>query len=180
MLDGVGGQRQAPAALPAGKTRYALYRRLGGLQAQSGRVRKIKPKTGFDPRTVYPVASRYTDWAIPVHLLTGFPTQRSQYPNLPTYHSRFLGWKLTVTFMTDGFDPTVTEANNRSTGCTENVRLQGKKKKVKAVCGYYSTAALRHIVLLPEWVPSFISRGAAHTKRRERPLLAKEGTVPGI
>ena len=44
----------------------------------------------------------------------------------------------------------------------------------------YTTAALRHIVLLPEWVPSFISRGAAHTKRRERPLLAKEGTIPGI
>jgi hypothetical protein len=39
---------------------------------------------------------------------------------------------------------------------------------------------LRHIVLLPERVPSFISRGAAHTKRRERPLLAKEGTIPGI
>ena len=55
-----------------------------------------------------------------------------------------------------------------------------KKVKVKAVCGSYSTAALRHIVLLPEWVPSFISRGAAHTKRRERPLLAKEGTTSGI
>ena len=54
------------------------------------------------------------------------------------------------------------------------------KVKVKAVCGSYSTAALRHIVLLPEWVPSFIRRGAAHTKRRERPLLAKEGTTPGI
>jgi hypothetical protein len=35
----------------------------------------------------------------------------------------------------------------------------------------------RRIVLLPERVPSFISRGAAHTKRRERPLLAKEGTI---
>ena len=55
-----------------------------------------------------------------------------------------------------------------------------KKVKVKAVCGSYSTDALRHIVLLPEWVPSFISRDAAHTKRRERPLLAKEGTIPGI
>ena len=54
------------------------------------------------------------------------------------------------------------------------------KVKVKAVCGSYSTAALRHNVLLPELVPSFISRGAAHTKRRERPLLAKEGTIPGI
>ena len=52
--------------------------------------------------------------------------------------------------------------------------------EVKAVYGPYSTAALRHIVLLPEWVPSFIFRGAVHTKRRERPLLAKEGTIPGI
>ena len=54
------------------------------------------------------------------------------------------------------------------------------KLKLKAVCGTYSTAALRRILLLPEWVPSFISRGAAQTKRRERPLLAKEGTIPGI
>ena len=30
-LEGVGGQRHAPAALPPGKTRYPLYRRLGGL-----------------------------------------------------------------------------------------------------------------------------------------------------
>ena len=28
-LDGVGGQRHAPAALPPGRTRDALYRRLG-------------------------------------------------------------------------------------------------------------------------------------------------------
>ena len=54
------------------------------------------------------------------------------------------------------------------------------KVKLKAVCGSYSTAALRHIVLLLERVSSFISRGSAHTKWRERPLLAKEGTIPGI
>ena len=29
-LDGVGGQRHAPAALPPGKTQYPLYRRLDG------------------------------------------------------------------------------------------------------------------------------------------------------
>jgi hypothetical protein len=45
-----------------GKTRYPLYRRLGGLQGRSGQVRKISPPPGFDPRTVQPVASRYTDW----------------------------------------------------------------------------------------------------------------------
>ena len=57
-LDGVGGQRHAPAALPPGKTRYQLYRRLGGPQGRSGQVRKISPPQGFDPRTVLPVASR--------------------------------------------------------------------------------------------------------------------------
>ena len=62
---GVGGQHHAPAALLPVKTRYPLYRRLGGLRGRSGRVRKISPPPGFDPRTVQPVASRYTDWAIP-------------------------------------------------------------------------------------------------------------------
>jgi hypothetical protein len=64
---GVGGQRHAPTALPPGKTRYPLYRRLGGPQDRSGRVRKSSPPPGFDPRTVQPVTSRYTDWAIPAH-----------------------------------------------------------------------------------------------------------------
>ena len=63
-LDGVGGQCYAPAALPPGKTRHPLYRRLGGPQGRSGKVRKFSPSPGFDPRTVRPVASRYTDWAI--------------------------------------------------------------------------------------------------------------------
>ena len=63
-IDGVGGQPHAPAALSPGKTRYPLYRRLGGPQGRSGRVRKISTSLGFDPRTVQPVASRYTDWAI--------------------------------------------------------------------------------------------------------------------
>jgi len=60
-LDGVGGQRHAPAALPPTKTQYPLYRRLGGPQGRSGQVRKISPPPGFDPRTIQPVASRYTD-----------------------------------------------------------------------------------------------------------------------
>jgi hypothetical protein len=52
---------------PRKETRYPLYRRLGGPQAGSGRVRKISPPPEFDPRTVQPVASRYTDYAIPAH-----------------------------------------------------------------------------------------------------------------
>jgi len=35
---GVGGQSHAPAALPPGKTRYPLYKRLGGPQGLSGQV----------------------------------------------------------------------------------------------------------------------------------------------
>ena len=46
-LGGVGGQRHAPAALPPGKTLYPLYRRLGGPESQSGRVRKISPASGI-------------------------------------------------------------------------------------------------------------------------------------
>jgi hypothetical protein len=64
----VGGQHHAPAALPPGKTRYPLYRKLGRPQGRSGRMRKISPPQGFDPRTAQPVASRYTDYAIPAPL----------------------------------------------------------------------------------------------------------------
>ena len=48
---GVGGQCHAPA----GKTRYPFYRRLGGSQGRSERVRKVSPPPGFDPRTVQSV-----------------------------------------------------------------------------------------------------------------------------
>ena len=64
---GVGSQRHAPADLPPGKTRYPLYRWLGGPQGLYRRVWKISPPPGFDPRTDQLVASRYTDWATPVH-----------------------------------------------------------------------------------------------------------------
>jgi len=55
-LNEVGSQSHVPAALPPGKTPYPLYRRLGGPQ---GRSRSPPPM--FDPRTVQPVASRYTE-----------------------------------------------------------------------------------------------------------------------
>jgi hypothetical protein len=53
----VGGQRHAPTALPPGMTRYPFYRGLGRPQGRSGRVLKILPPPGFEPRTVQPVAS---------------------------------------------------------------------------------------------------------------------------
>ena len=68
-LDGVGGQRHTPAALPPGRTLYPLYRRLVRPQGVSGRMRKTSHPTRFDPQTVQPIASRYTDYAIPAHHL---------------------------------------------------------------------------------------------------------------
>ena len=64
-LDGLVGHRRTPAALTPRKTRYLLYRLLGGPQGWSGQIRKISPPTRFAPRTAQPVGSRYTDWANP-------------------------------------------------------------------------------------------------------------------
>ena len=67
---GVDGQRHPPATLPPGKRPGTHY--TGGWvgsQSRSGRVRKISPPPGFDTRTVQPVASRYTGYAIPAPLL---------------------------------------------------------------------------------------------------------------
>jgi hypothetical protein len=48
VLDGgVGGQCHALAALLPGRTRYPMYRMLGGPQGQSGWVQKILAPTGF-------------------------------------------------------------------------------------------------------------------------------------
>jgi hypothetical protein len=58
----VGGKRYDQTNLtPEEKTRYPLYGKLGGPQGQCGQVRKISPPLGLDPRTVQPIASRYTD-----------------------------------------------------------------------------------------------------------------------
>jgi hypothetical protein len=64
---GVGGQCHASAELQPAKTRYPLYRKLDGPQGRYGRVWKISPPPGFDPRTVQPVASCYTDCAVQTH-----------------------------------------------------------------------------------------------------------------
>ena len=60
---GEGSASRLGHSLPPGKTRYPLYRRLGGPQGRSGQVQKISPPPGFDPRTVQPVYSRYTNYA---------------------------------------------------------------------------------------------------------------------
>jgi len=64
----VGGQRQASAALPPGKTTCPFYIWLGWSQDRSARVRNISPPHQDSiPPNVQPVPSRYTDCAIPTH-----------------------------------------------------------------------------------------------------------------
>jgi hypothetical protein len=58
---GEGSASRPGRSLPPGETRYPMSRRLGGPQGRSGQVRKISPPPGFDPRTVQPIASHYTD-----------------------------------------------------------------------------------------------------------------------
>jgi len=74
-LEGGEGSASCPGhTLPQGKTRYPFYRRLGGPQGWSGQVWKISPPPGFDPWTIQPVGSRYTDYATwPLQLNVTFP-----------------------------------------------------------------------------------------------------------
>jgi hypothetical protein len=52
-----------PGHFTSGKeSQYPLYRRLGGPQGRSGRVRKISFPPGFDSQTIQPVAGRFTDY----------------------------------------------------------------------------------------------------------------------
>jgi hypothetical protein len=48
--------------LPPEKSRDALYRKMDGPQGRSGRAENLAPPV-FDPRTVHPAVSRYTDYA---------------------------------------------------------------------------------------------------------------------
>jgi hypothetical protein len=57
-LDGVGGQRHAPAVLPPGK-RPGTSSRLGSKAFLNG-CGKSRTPPRFDPRTVQPVESRFT------------------------------------------------------------------------------------------------------------------------
>jgi hypothetical protein len=60
---------------------------LGGFQCRSVHMRKMSPSPGSDPRTVQPVASPYTDWAIPVPQA---PPKRREYlvVNMQSYPGR--------------------------------------------------------------------------------------------
>ena len=89
---GEGSASRPGRSLSPGKTRYSLYRRLGGPQGRSGQVRKISPSPGFDPRTVQPVASLYTDWAIRPTVQSG-RLRNIRWHLLGTFQS-WRGWTL--------------------------------------------------------------------------------------
>jgi hypothetical protein len=55
------GRGDDPLALPQETDPYAICRRLDEHKGRSGWMRKISPSPGFDPRTVQPVACRYTE-----------------------------------------------------------------------------------------------------------------------
>jgi putative hemolysin len=64
----VGCQRHAPASLPSGQ-RLGTHCTRGWVSPRAGldACGKSLPSPGFDPRTVQPVVSRYTDCAIPAY-----------------------------------------------------------------------------------------------------------------
>ena len=62
-LEGVGGQCHSPVALPPGKRPSTQF--TGSYRGLSGGARKIWSPQRFDPRTIQPVATRFTDRATP-------------------------------------------------------------------------------------------------------------------
>ena len=52
----------------SGKDPVPVVQEAGWASGRCGRMRKISAPPGFDPRTVQPVARRYTYWAILTHI----------------------------------------------------------------------------------------------------------------
>ena len=65
-LDGVGGQSHDPAAFTPEKDTVPIVQKAGWAPGPVWiGAENLPPPPGFDPRTVQPVGSRYTDWAKP-------------------------------------------------------------------------------------------------------------------
>ena len=64
------------------QSRCPLYRRLGGCEDRLGLGWKTSLPPGFDPRTVQPVASRYTDCDIPAHPTVPTLSQNQLIPSI--------------------------------------------------------------------------------------------------
>jgi len=77
-----------PGRSNPGKEPVHILQEAGGPQSRSEQVRKISPPPGFDPRTVQPVASRYTDWAI---------TAAAGYAEITNDRHTYQSWKTDFT-----------------------------------------------------------------------------------
>ena len=67
----VGAHRDGPTALPPGRSTGSLYEELGWVPGPfwlSTEMRNNLAPVGFKLRTVQPITSRYTDYAVPVSL----------------------------------------------------------------------------------------------------------------
>jgi hypothetical protein len=85
-----GGQRHAPAALPTEK-RPSTHCIEGWLNPRAGLdgCGKSCPPPGFDPPSVQPVASRYTDWV----LLQPTAFEKEMLFFVSCYHYSVSGWQ---------------------------------------------------------------------------------------
>jgi hypothetical protein len=62
----VGGQHDSPATLLPGKNKVPNLLEARWAAGPVWMARKISPPPGFNPRTIQPLANRYSDYAIPV------------------------------------------------------------------------------------------------------------------
>jgi hypothetical protein len=85
-----------------------LHRRLGGSQGWSGQVQKISIPPGFDPQTVQPTASHYTDY-------TTRPTVYKEGVLLLTIVSTMLQVAVAYTATANSFIRTILFENARTT-----------------------------------------------------------------
>ena len=69
----VGGQRHVQAALPPGKNRYPLYRKLGGAQGRSGQVQKTRPHEDSMPVPSSPERGAIPMYHVIFSLISNFP-----------------------------------------------------------------------------------------------------------
>jgi hypothetical protein len=107
-----------------------LYRRLVRPQGRSGRVRKISPPPEFDPRTVQPVASSYTDWAIAAQIVD--------------YHNIKLSWTLEVRMLTLSVLCTV-QPTVRSVHCPAHCPFCALSSPLYSVCCTNRTYSINYI-----------------------------------
>ena len=82
-IEGGGWSSRTGRFTPRRETRHSSCRGLGEPQGRSGQVRKISLLPGFDPQTVQPVASCYTDYCFRQEV--GFSRQGPHHPKASTY-----------------------------------------------------------------------------------------------